>query len=129
MSDDLIQKLRNSPPREICEHGSQRVKCDHCDNERLEIENERLRELADAWCDQHQRDSAELRNLCAARDEARVERDALRARIDGAAKVEVKEVGDDEFGQPRVLAYSTRDELRKGAPLVFKRVALVPLDD
>lgn len=30
---------------------------------------------------QHQRDSAELRALCAARDEARDERDALRARI------------------------------------------------
>lgn len=30
-TDDLLQMLRNSPPREICEHGSQRVKCPHCE--------------------------------------------------------------------------------------------------
>ena len=57
------------------------------------------------------------------------DRDALRARIEAGVIVEVKQAGDDEFGQARVLAYSTRDELRKGPPLVFKRVALVPLDD
>ncbi len=115
MSDDLIQKLRNSPPREICEHGSQRVKCDHCDNERLEIENERLRELADAWCDQHQRDSAELRNLCLARDEARAELAALRARIDRAF----------------VMAATKNGVIRTGTNAFNpgKRVALVPLDD
>lgn len=62
-------------------------------------------------------------------EQLRAERDALLERIEGAAKVEVKEVGDDDTGQPRVLAYSTRDELRKGPPLVFKRVALVSLDD
>lgn len=59
----------------------------------------------------------------------RAELAALRARIEAGVIVEVKQAGDDEFGQARVLAYSTRDELRKGPPLVFKRVALVPLDD
>ena len=44
-------------------------------------EIERLRAQAAGWVEQHHRDSAELRELCAARDEARRERDALKARI------------------------------------------------
>lgn len=77
-------------------------------------EIERLRALADGWCDQHQRDSAELRALCAARDEARAERDELRARIDMAPTM--------IYGQSAAAG---------GMPysLNGKRVALVPLDD
>lgn len=81
MSDDLIQKLRNSPPREICEHGSQRVKCVHCDNDRLEAEIEQLRARVAAL-----EESTHYANGCADlamkhRDIAEAERDALRARI------------------------------------------------
>ena len=36
MADDLVQRLRNSPPREICEHKLQKVKCPHCENDALE---------------------------------------------------------------------------------------------
>jgi len=43
-----------------------------------------------------------------------------------AATGEVVEVGDDDEGQPRVLIHSTRDELRKGSALAFKRVSIVP---
>ena len=35
-NDELCRKLRATPPREICEHGSQRVKCVHCENVILE---------------------------------------------------------------------------------------------
>lgn len=114
MSDDLIQKLRNSPPREICEHGSQRVKCDHCDNERLEIENEWLRGRIEGLLLQHQQDSTELRALCAGRDEARAELAALQARIDEAPTI--------IYGQSAVAG---------GMPysLDGKRIALVPLDE
>lgn len=63
-------------------------------------------------------DGAELRNLCAARDEARRERDALRTRIDDAA---VGEVVLDAEGYTAI--YPPLD-WRFG-----KRVALVPLDD
>lgn len=36
VADDLVQRLRNSPPREICEHKLQKVKCPHCENDALE---------------------------------------------------------------------------------------------
>ena len=45
---DIIERLRNSPPREICAHGSQRVNCCYCENDRLEVENESLRAERDA---------------------------------------------------------------------------------
>ncbi len=34
--EDLVAKLHATPPREICEHGSQRAKCPHCENSQLE---------------------------------------------------------------------------------------------
>lgn len=73
----------------------------------------RLRERIAGLLDQHHRDSAELRELCAARDEARRERDALQARIDEAPTI--------IYGQSAVAG---------GMPysLNGKRVALVPLD-
>lgn len=46
-----------------------------------------------------------------------------------AATGRVVAAGDDDSGQPRVLVHSTREELSRGKPLVFRRVALVPLDD
>lgn len=54
---------------------------------------------------------------------------ALKARVEGAPAGEVMELGDDNEGQPRVLIYSTEAELRKGGALLFKRVALVGLND
>lgn len=52
----------------------------------------------------------------------------LARRVEGAATGECFEVGDDEAGRPRVIVHSTRDDLRRGAPLIFKRLALVPLN-
>ena len=74
----------------------------------------------------HHRDSAELRNLCAARDEARAERDALRARIDSAATGEVWK-HDCIGGQPASHIVVTREAADGLCP--FGRVALVPIDD
>lgn len=31
MTDDIVERLRSLPPREICEHGSQKVKCPECE--------------------------------------------------------------------------------------------------
>jgi len=59
--------------------------------------------------------------------------DALRAGIEALRAVreapvgECMEIGDDEAGQPCVLIHSTRDELRKGPPLAFRKVRLVPV--
>jgi predicted nucleic acid-binding Zn-ribbon protein len=64
----------------------------------------------------------------------RVESEALLAaitlgeRVRDAATGEVVEVGDDSDGQPRALIHSTREELRKGGSLAFKRVALVRVE-
>ena len=76
----------------------------------------RLRERIAGLLDQHHRDSAELRELCAARDEARRERDALQARIDGAANVTAR------------VGYHGGCMLYGPEELAGKRVALVPLD-
>ena len=59
-------------------------------------------------------DGAELRELCAARDEARRERDSLQARIDGA----------------KVLVATRNGVIRTDTDAFVsgKRVALVPLD-
>lgn len=54
--------------------------------------------------------------------------DALRV-LDNAPIVEIKEIGTDENGQCRVLAFSTPEELAKGPPLVYRRVRLVPVLD
>jgi hypothetical protein len=50
----------------------------------------------------------------------------LRRRVAEARVVEVKQAGDDEDGNARIVAHSTRDELAKGGPLVFKRFRLLP---
>lgn len=74
----------------------------------------RLRERIAGLLDQHHRDSAELRELCAARDEARRERDALQARMDRA----------------KVLVATRNGVIRTDTDAFVsgKRVALVPLD-
>lgn len=41
-NDELIALLKASPPREICEHGSQKVKCPICENIVLEARVEAL---------------------------------------------------------------------------------------
>lgn len=46
--------------------------------------------------------------------------------VEDAATGECVEVGDDEEGQPRALIHSTRDELRRGKPLAFQRVRIIP---
>lgn len=53
---------------------------------------------------------------------------SLAERVRDAATGEVVEVGDDSDGQPRALIHSTREELRKGGALAFKRVALVRVE-
>lgn len=40
-----LARMRNAPPREICEHGSQKAKCVICENAALISEVERLRGL------------------------------------------------------------------------------------
>lgn len=50
---------------------------------RKEIEADRQQAIGVASDTQHARDSAELRNLCASRDEARRERDLVRAELAG----------------------------------------------
>lgn len=57
------------------------------------------------------------------------ERDALRARIKGAAFGTVMQIGDDDSWQPRALIHPTRDGLARGPSVVGKRVALVLLGD
>ena len=75
----------------------------------------RLRERIEGLLLQHHQDSTELRALCAARDEARAELAALRARIDRAF----------------VMAATKNGVIRTGTNAFNpgKRVALVPLDD
>ena len=89
----------------------------------------RLRERIAGLLDQHHRDSAELRELCAARDEARRERDALQARIDGAA---VGYYDTDEEWEPddetRVAVHFRGKERPKVREIHGKFVALVTLD-
>ena len=41
---DIVESLRALPPREICEHGSQKRKCLVCENLALDAEIERLRD-------------------------------------------------------------------------------------
>ena len=85
----------------------------------------RLRERIEGLLLQHHQDSTELRALCAARDEARAELAALRARIDGA----VTGVIDDN---PEYLVIAPHGKCAKEAFAMIgtgQRVALVPLDD
>lgn len=42
---DAVDRLRNLPPREVCEHGSQRAKCPVCE---LATLTDILRALVDA---------------------------------------------------------------------------------
>lgn len=86
----------------------------------------RLRERIEGLLLQHHQDSTELRALCAARDEARAELAALRARIDGAATGEVWK-HDCIGGQSASHIVVTREAADGLCP--FGRVALVPLDD
>jgi len=105
MSDDLVSKRR----AKRCTTHSHACDCReyaHAQEiERLRAEVADLRRI-------NQFDGAELRALCAARDEARRERDALRDRIEGAAVVKVR-------GAAIYVSHS----------LIGKRVALVPVDE
>jgi hypothetical protein len=83
----------------------------------------RLREQIAGLLDQHRRDSAELRALCAARDEARAERDALRARIDKADAGTIVSGRANSYG-----GFSVEVSADFGWHTGM-RVALVPLDD
>jgi len=99
MSDDLVDRLRgNCPSIPAMRDAAKEI-------ERLRAEVADLRRI-------NQLDGTELRALCAARDEARRERDALRDRIEGAAVVKVR-------GAAIYVSHS----------LIGKRVALVPVDE
>lgn len=39
---------------------------------------------------------------------------------------ECVEIGDDEEGQPRILIHTTRDAIKGGPPLAFRRVIVAP---
>lgn len=49
--EELVEHIRNLPSREICEHGSQKVKCIICENEDLERENQRYRKALEPFAD------------------------------------------------------------------------------
>lgn len=49
----------------------------------------------------------------------------LAERYEAAPEGEAIEIGNDDEGQPRALIHSTREELRKGPPLAFRRIRLV----
>ena len=124
MDNDLVSKRR----AERCTTHSHACDCREYEHAQ---EIERLRAEAEGLREQHGRDSAELRRLCAARDEQRDgrlsaleravaaerERDALRARIDGAPVAKVR----GKVGELATTAVSP--------DLVGKRVALVVIDD
>ena len=122
MDNDLVSKRR----AERCTTHSHACDCREYAHAQ---EIERLRSEVEALREQHGRDSAELRRLCAARDEQRDgrlsaleravaaerERDALRARIDWAPE-----------------AFATRNGVIRtcvGAFPAGQRVALVVVND
>lgn len=145
MSVDIVQRLRNWDKSSA---GS------HCLGEAAN-EIERLRKEVAGLREWHRRDSAELRRLCeardearnalavrmreratadehlaqviAARDEAKAERDALRERIEGSATGEVWQHAC-QGGQRTSTVILTR-EASDGLAPIGKRVALVVLDD
>lgn len=116
MSDDLVSKRR----AERCTTHSHACDCReyaHAQEiERLRAEVADLRRI-------NQFDGTELRALCAARDEARRERDALRDRIEGAA------VGFWCEAMPAYICLP-KNWLEVVKPWTDgKRVALVPVDE
>lgn len=42
---DIVKRLKKMPPREVCEHGSQKVKCPICELEEAYTELERLKKV------------------------------------------------------------------------------------
>ena len=93
----------------------------------------RLRERIEGLLLQHHQDSTELRALCAARDEARAELAALRARIDDAATVTMIGISPTAgylgYTNPSGGFFESSFEDCPECPILGKRVALVPLDD
>ena len=116
MSDDLVSKRR----AERCTTHSHACDCReyaHAQEiERLRAEVADLRRI-------NQFDGAELRALCAARDEARRERDALRARAERAER----RIADAPTAEVTLGCYLDADQLPP--ELALRRVALVVLDE
>lgn len=77
ISDDQIQRMCNAPPREVCEHGSQKVKCVHCDNIALKAEIAALRSQIDDLRAGQANDDRDHRVLTERAERAEAERDAL----------------------------------------------------
>ncbi len=53
---DIMERMKNTPPREVCEHGSQRVKCPICELSDAEAEIERLRAVVRQYEDERETD-------------------------------------------------------------------------
>jgi hypothetical protein len=110
MSDELVQRLRGLT-----------LSYEKCHEAAAEIE--RLRAEVAGWVEQHGRDSAELRHLCEARDEARSALAALRKRVDEAPVGCVSLIDGPECSVWAEMHAETRfDGLNQ------KRVALVVLE-
>lgn len=60
---------------------------------------------------------------------AEAELTALRNTVSGAASGKVVAIGTDETGQPRALIHGETEDISRGPPIAYKRVALVVLDD
>jgi len=54
------ERLRKLPPREVCEHGSIKVKCPICELAEVEAENARLREALKPFANAVYRDNGDV---------------------------------------------------------------------